>query len=88
MSKKELEEKDILRLMQELKYDEKINGDDNYIIDKMLELYFGQKEVNIDLIRKFIIIQSKLIEAEKQNKKLKNDNQVLKETLYGGNVSE
>lgn len=27
-------------------------------------------------------------ELEEENKKLKNDNQVLKEILYGGNVSE
>ena len=83
-----LDEKETLRLIQELKYDKNINGDDYKIIDNMILLYMEQKECNIDLVRKFIIVQSKLIDAEKQIRSLKNDNKVLKETLYGGNVSE
>ena len=83
-----LDEKETLRLIQELKYDKNINGDDYKIIDNMILLYMEQKEWNIDLVRKFIIVQSKLIDAEKQIRSLKNDNKVLKETLYGGNVSE
>ena len=84
MSKK-LDEKEILRSMQNLKFENKA---DNKTIDNMILLYMEQKECNIDLVRKFIIVQSKLIDAEKQIKTLKNDNQVLKEVLYGGNVSE
>ncbi len=34
------------------------------------------------------ILQTIIKELQKENKKLKLDNQVLKETLYGGNVSE
>ena len=33
-------------------------------------------------------LRAKYNELQKENKKLKLDNQILKETLYGGNVSE
>lgn len=53
--------------------------------DFSLSYYKREKaiEIVLNLISK---LQNELEQEKEKNDKLKNDNQVLKETLYGGNV--
>lgn len=51
-------------------------------------LKYKNYEYNKALIQQNNNLKDRISELQEENEKLKNDNQVLKETLYGGNVSE
>lgn len=77
---KELQDSLILNFAEEKELNEAIDT-----VLKELDIYKGVINKQSVDISKYL---QELDKKDKENKQLKNDNQILKETLFGGNVSE